>query len=171
MTTITVTVPDKLTLGRDGAIGTLDIDWSRVPQSVLDHIASVYFPQYLTDAANAGGKDKSAAERLAQAKKKLDKMYEGKVRAREAVEADPVALEAQSLAKAALVKMAKASKEWANVPKALRKRDEGVTHGLNAIHNEERTLGEWIAHTLERNPELMKSAERIVRERAKTVAL
>ena len=53
MATFTVTVPDTVLLGRGGSIGTLAVDWSHVPQQVKDHVASVYFPQYLTDAANA----------------------------------------------------------------------------------------------------------------------
>jgi hypothetical protein len=81
MTTIQVTVPDTVMLGRNGAIGSLQVDWSRVPQGVLDHIAAVYFPQYLTDAANAGGRDKGPADRLARAQKKLDAMYAGTIRA------------------------------------------------------------------------------------------
>jgi hypothetical protein len=176
MATVQITVPDKLVLGRNGAIGSLDVDWSRVPQAVLDHIASVYFPQYLTDAANAGGKDKTPAERLAQAKKKLDKMYEGKVRAREAVEADPVELEAQRVAKAALTKTAKQSLAWKAVPKNLRKGDAGIVHALNALAAEKGDpardgIAEWVKYTLERNPDIRKSAERIVREQARTVTI
>src|ERR1043166_9449219 len=74
MATIEVTVPETIMLGRNGSIGSLKVDWSHVPQNVLDHIASVYFPQYLTDAANAGGRDESPAERLAPAGKKLGTM-------------------------------------------------------------------------------------------------
>jgi hypothetical protein len=167
MATVQITIPDQLVLGRNGAIGSLDVDWSRVPQPVLDHIATVYFPQYLTDAANAGGRAETPAERLARAQKKLDNMYAGKFRSRDgAPPADPIELEAQSLAKAALVKTAKASTAWASVPKELRKRDKGVVHALNAVAaTPERTLADWIANTLERKPEIMKSAARIVRER------
>src|SRR5437763_1602771 len=88
MATFQVTIPDTVLVGRNGAIGSLQVDWSRVPQHVRDHIASVYFPQYLTDAANAGGRDKAPADRLARAEKKLAAMYAGPVRARgEAAEA------------------------------------------------------------------------------------
>src|SRR5205807_1491109 len=86
--------------------------------------------------------------------------------------ADPAEAEAARIAKAALVKTAKASPEWASVPKALRKKDEGIVHALNASavgrgDPEQATLAEWIGWHLERKPEIRKSAERIVRERAK----
>jgi len=44
MAQFTVTVPDTIMLGRNGSIGTLQVDWSHIPQQVKDHIASVYFP-------------------------------------------------------------------------------------------------------------------------------
>ena len=173
MATFTVTVPDTVVLGRDGAIGSLQVDWSKVPQHVLDHIAAVYIPQYISDAANAGGRDESATERVARAQKKLEAIYAGKVRVRgEATEpADPVENEAYQIAKAALVKKAKASPVWSSVPKDMRKKDAGVVHALNLIGAEsgepERTLAQWIEDALERKPEIRKLAERIVRERAK----
>jgi hypothetical protein len=174
MATINVTVPDTVALGRNGAVGLLQVDWSRVPQPVLDHIASVYFPQYLTDAANAGGRDKGPADRLARAQKKLENMYEGKVRARgDAAEpVDPVEQEAYQIAKAALIKKAKSSPAWSSVPKDMRKKDAGVVHALNLIGVEngepERSLAEWIEAALESKPEIRKTAERIVREKAKS---
>jgi hypothetical protein len=179
MATTQVTVPDRLALGRNGVIGTLDVDWSRVPQQVLDHIASVYLPQYLTDSANAGGRDEPPAERLGRVQKKLEAMYAGQVRVRgeaAAKAADPVEKEAYEMAKAALVKTAKTSAAWKSVPKALRKGDAGIVHALNAIAAEkgdpERgSIADWIAHTLELNPEIRKAAERIVREQAKTVKI
>lgn len=178
MTTIQVQVPDRLTLGRNGAIGTLDIDWSRVPQPVLDHIASVYFPQFLTDAANAGGKDESPAERLARAQKKLETMYAGQVRVRgdAAKAADPVEQEAYQITKAALTKTAKQAEAWKAVPKNLRKGDAGIVFALNALAKEKgdperATMAEWVAHTLERNPAIRESAARVVREQAKAVKI
>ena len=129
-TTIEVTVPDKIMLGRNGAVGELSVNWTKVPRPVLDHIASVYFSQIFSDAANAGGRDESPAERLARAQKKLDAIYAGTVRARcEATEpADPVENEAYQIAKAALVKKAKSSPVWSSVPKDMRKKDAGVVH-------------------------------------------
>jgi hypothetical protein len=169
-TTIQVTIPDSIVLGRNGSIGSLQVDWKRMPQHVLDHVASIYLPQYLTDAANAGGRDKKPEDRLAAAKAKLEKMYQGAIRARgDAAEpVDPVEQEAYQIAKAALVKKAKSSPVWSSVPKDMRKKDAGVVHALNQITGEERTLVEWIGDALERKPEIRKSAERIVRERAKS---
>jgi hypothetical protein len=174
MATFQVTVPDTITLGRNGAIGSLQVDWSRVPQHVLDHIAAVYFPQCLTDAANTGGRDKGAADRLARAQKKLENMYAGQIRTRgEAAEpTDPVDLEAWRMAKERCAIIARESAEWSNCPKSVRgdartlwvlnaraeARDEDIT---------DRDLDHYIQHVLEVKPEIRKSAERIVRERAK----
>src|SRR5438067_7648100 len=132
MATFQVAIPDTVLVGRNGAIGSLQVDWSRVPQHVRDHIASVYFPQYLTDAANAGGRDKAPADLLARAEKKSAAMYAGTVRARgEAAEpADPGEQEDYQIAKAALIKKAKASPDWSSVPKDMRKEDDGVVHAL-----------------------------------------
>jgi hypothetical protein len=174
MATITVTVPDTLTLGRNGSIGTLPIEWSRVPQTVLDHMASVYFSQYITDAANAGGRTADQSARMARAQKKLDNMYAGRVTRPhgDGVRAlSPIELEAAALAKTALVKTAKQSSAWSAVPKSLRKRDDGIVHALNASSTEQRSMTEWIAHTLTLNPGIMKSAERNVRERNGAIKL
>ena len=53
----------------------------------------------------------------------------------------------------------------------LRKKDDGIVHALNAAHSAERSLPEWLAYTLERNPDIMKAAERRVREQAKAVEI
>jgi hypothetical protein len=151
--------PDTLSLGRNGSIGSLSVDWSRVPQEVLGHIASVYFPQYITDAANAGGKNETAADRLARAQKKLDTMYAGNVRTRvaSAEPIDPIDAEAHRMAKAALTKKAKQSPAWSVVPKKLRKSDAGIVHALNGMTAEgdptRDTIADWVAYTLERNPD------------------
>jgi hypothetical protein len=174
-TTIQVTVPDKITLGRNGAIGTLEVDWSKIPQPVLDHIASVYFPQYLTDAANAGGRDESPAERLARAQKKLEAMKAGQVRTRGAAAepTDPVDLEAFRTAKAALVAFAKTVPEWSSIPKGERKSPSAALRVLDirAAARGEPEHGDWqhyVEHYLAANPDVRKAAERTVRERAKT---
>ena len=174
MATFEVTVPDTVMLGRNGAIGSLQVDWSRVPQHVRDHIATVYFPQYLTDAANAGGRDKGPADRLARAQKKLENMYAGQVRTRgEAAEPiDPVEGEAYRMAKAALVTFAKTTPEWKTIPKADRKKDSAVLRVLDmrAVARGEPERGEWnhyIDHYLATKPEVRKEAERLVKMRAK----
>lgn len=102
MTQITVEVPDTLSLGRNGRIGQLSVDWSKVPQHVLDHIAKIYFSQYITDKANSGGKDESMANRYALAEKKLAAMYAGHIRTRTAEDTpvDPVEAQAWILATA-----------------------------------------------------------------------
>jgi hypothetical protein len=69
MATFTVTVPDTIAIGRNAEHGTLAIEWDKIPQLVKDHIAAVYFPQYITDAANSKGKDSPSSERMALAAK------------------------------------------------------------------------------------------------------
>jgi hypothetical protein len=128
---IEVEVPSTLVLGRNGAIGTLDVDWTAIPSHVLDHIAKVYFPQYITDAANAGGKDATKAERFAAAQKKLDNMYAGVIRARgEAEYIDPVERIMYRLAKRDLVAQLKKSPQWDLIPKGI-KGDERLTWVIN----------------------------------------
>ena len=175
MATFTVTVPDTVLLGRGGSIGTLAVDWSHVPQQVKDHVASVYFPQYLTDAANAGGRDESPAERLARAEKKLETMYAGHVRTRGAAAepTDPVDLEAFRTAKAALVAFAKTVPEWSTIPKAERKSPTAALRVLDmrAAARGEPERDDWdhyVQHYLAANPDVRKTAERTVRDRAKT---
>jgi hypothetical protein len=173
MATFQVTVPDTLVLGRNGAIGSLPIEWDRVPQPVKDHIATVYFGQYLSDAANAGGKDQSSADRLSRAEKKLETMYAGQVRARgeSATEpADPAEAEAFRMAKAALLAFAKATPEWSTIPKGERKKDSAALRVLDmrAAARGEPEHGDWqhyIVHYLGTKPEVRKEAERLVRMR------
>src|SRR5205085_537799 len=127
------------------------------------HVFEYGFRQLINDAIANGGDDLQA-----KAQKRLDRLYEGHIRTTNgAAEANPVEAEAHALAKAALVKTAKKSAAWKAVPKELRKKDDGIVHALNAMHGVERSLAEWIAHTLERKHEIMKWAERIVRERAR----
>ena len=176
MATLTVNVPDTLVLGRNGVIGQLKVDWSRVPQPVLDHIASVYFPQYLTDAANAGGKDERPAERLARAEKKLQRLYAGEVRKRgEAAgePANPAEAEAYRMAKAALIAFAKATPQWNTIPKGDRKKDSAALRVLDmrAVERGEPERNDWqpyIDQYLGDNPDVRKEAERIVRAKSKT---
>jgi len=175
MATFSVTVPDTITLGRNGAIGALQVQWDRVPQQVKDHIAATYFPQYLSDAANAGGRDESAAERLTRAAKKLEAMYAGQVRSRvgAAEPTDPVDLETFRMGKAALVAFAKTKPEWNSIPKGERKSPNAALRVLDmrAAARGEPEHGDWqhyVEHYLAANPDVRKAAERVVKERAKT---
>jgi hypothetical protein len=68
MATFTVTVPDTIAIGRNAEHGTLEVAWDKIPQLVKDHIAAVYFPQYITDAANSKGEDSPSSERMASPK-------------------------------------------------------------------------------------------------------
>ena len=174
MATFQVTVPDTIVLGRNGSIGTLNVNWERVSQQVKDHIASVHFPQYITDAGNAGGKNESPAERLARAQKKLETMYAGQVRTRGAAAepTDPVDLEAFRMARAALVAFAKTKPEWNSIPKGERKSPNAALRVLDmrAEARGEPERGEWdhyVEHYLAANPDVRKSAERTVRDRSK----
>jgi hypothetical protein len=173
MATFQVTVPNTLRLGRNGVIGEMPVDWSKVSQTVLDHIASVYFPQYITDAANAGGKDESPASRMARAQKKLDAMYAGQIRTRgEGAEPiDPVEREAFRLAKAELLSRAKSTPEWKNIDKSI-KGDDRLQECLDIRADKaKRELADWqdvINTMLEKDPDFTKRAKAIVAQRSKT---
>src|SRR6266702_4603706 len=61
----TITIPDKsvVNIGRGGKYGALPVEWSRVPQNVLDHIWETYSAQYITDASNSGGTESTGEDR------------------------------------------------------------------------------------------------------------
>lgn len=112
----TITIPDKETV-QLGRIGKLEIEWSRIPQNILDHIWKVHAPQYFTDAANSGGKDATAAERTALAQKKLDACYAGELRARmtSQIPVDPFEAECYKIAYNDII--AGLRQFWKDVPK------------------------------------------------------
>lgn len=125
MAQITVEVPDELILGRNGRIGTLKVVWEKVPQNVLDHIARVYYAQYITDKANSGGKYDSMENRFALAQKKLDSMYAGNIRIRSANETevqDPIESEAFKLLRAKLHETYLGANEYKSVEKGTKDR-------------------------------------------------
>lgn len=100
--TISVTLDSAVDLPKNA--GTIEVDWSAMPQVSLDHMASVYLPQCFTD--RVGGADKTADERRAQALKKLDSLMAGQIRTRNGKTgepADPIAKAAFQAAKAALI--------------------------------------------------------------------
>jgi hypothetical protein len=169
MAQITVTVPDQLVLGRNGQIGTLDVDWSHVPQHALDHIAAVYFPQYFTDAANSGGKDSPMSERLAFAQKRLDMVYSGELRVRNGSSAepiDPVEREAFNMARDKLTAFFKSLGIWPK--KGADKFQVAVNARRIALHAEPIDAADYIAAYVERNPKITAAAKKIVAERAKS---
>lgn len=173
MATFTVTVPDTIAIGRNGAHGTLDIAWSAVPQPVLDHIATVYFPQYLTDAANSGGKDSTPEERLALANKKLAAMYAGEIRTRgDAKEPlDPVEAQAYRDALELVRKQLLAAPEAKSIPKGTKDRAQWVLHARdNAAGREAREVHDIVVAMLEANPEFRKEAARKVKKQAELAA-
>lgn len=163
MATFNVTVPDELVLGRNGAIGKLAVDWSRVPQVVLDHIASVYFPQYITDSANAGGKEATQTERMAAANKKLAGMYEGKIRTRgdgDSEPADPVEAMLHKLARGAIAKKIKTSDEFKKLtPK---KGFDRVLAAMQARNGTDMTWAKAIEATISANPKMRATAKKMV---------
>lgn len=175
----TITIPDSqvLKLGRNGTIGELHVDWAKMPQSVLDHIWSVYSVQHFTDAANSGGKDVPMHERLALAQKKLEADYRGELRARgEANEpVDPVEAEAWKMAKSAMMEAYKALK--IEVPKGTKDRFGYIVMQRRAARKlDELPVAEAVADAIEKylahpsNAHIRKAAERIVKEREKAAA-
>lgn len=169
MAQITVTVPDKIAIGRGGEHGTIDLTWSRVPQHVLDHIAGVYFPQYITDRANSAGKDSTPEERLTLAGKKVDAMYAGVVRSRGTAEpADPVEAEAYRLARPAIIARLMATPEAKQVPKGTKDRAQWILDARDAAAGRDpREVVDLVAALVESDPAYRKEAKRNVEARAK----
>jgi hypothetical protein len=166
MATFTVTVPDKIAIGRDAAHGTLDVNWDKVAQHVKDHIAGTYFPQYITDRANSGGKDSDSAERLALAKKKLEAMYAGLVRARGTAEpVDPIEAEAYRLAKANLiVPRLMATPEWKKCPAGTKDKAQWVLDARDAAaEREPREVIDLVKEAVEANPIYREEARKTVK--------
>lgn len=175
----TITIPDRqtLSLGRNGAIGTLDVEWSRIPQHILDHIWAVYSVQHFTDAANSGGKDATMADRLALAQKKLEQDYKGELRARgEASEpVDPVENEAWKMAKAAMIEHYKALNAW-DAPKGTKDRFAYVIAKRRAERGlPELPADEGVKDAIEKylaapsNAHIRKAAARMVKERQEAI--
>lgn len=173
MATFQVTVPDTIAIGRNAEHGTLDIVWAEVPQTVLDHIAAVYFPQYLTDAANSGGKDSTSADRYALARKKLDAMYAGEIRTRgESKEpVDPVEAQAYRDALEVVRAMLLKTPQAKQIPKGTKDRAQWVLDALDAAAKREpREVHDVVMATLEANPDIRKEAARKVKKAAELAA-
>lgn len=169
MAKITVTVPDKIAIGRNAEHGTLPITWASVPQNVLDHIAGVYFPQYITDRANSGGKASSSTERVELAKQKLEAMYAGTIRARGTAEpADPVEAEAYRLARPVIITRLMSTPEAKQVPKGTKDRAQWILDARDAAAGREpREVQDLVAALVESDPAYRKEAKRNVEARAK----
>jgi hypothetical protein len=170
MATFTVTVPDKVAIGRNAEHGTLALDWDKVPQHVRDHIATVYFPQYITDAANSAGKDATGPERLDLANKKLQAMYAGLIRTRVAASdpVDPVEAEAYRLAKPKVIQLILGAPEARQIPKGTKDRAQWVVDARDAAAGREpRTVDDIVAKYLDDNPSYREEAKRVVASKAK----
>jgi hypothetical protein len=149
------------------------IEWDKIPQLVKDHIAAVYFPQYITDAANSKGADSPSSERMALAQKKLDAMLAGEIRTRgESREPiDPVEAlayrDALEVVRAQLLKMPQAKQ----IPKGTKDRAQWVLDALDAAAKREpREVHDIVMATLEANPDIRKEAARKVKKAAELAA-
>jgi hypothetical protein len=173
MATFTVTVPDTIAIGRNAEHGTLAIAWDKIPQLVKDHIAAVYFPQYITDAANSKGADSPSSERMALAQKKLDAMLAGEIRTRgESREpADPIEAQAYRDALESVRKILLAHPEAKKIPKGTKDRAQWVLDALDAAAGTEpREVHDIVMATLETNPDIRKEAARKVKKAAELAA-
>lgn len=169
MTKITVEVPATVQVGRGGIHGQLTVDWSKVPQHMLDHIASVHFPQWFSDSFNAGGAAATSEERMAAAQKKLDQLYAGELRTRSASSEpiDPVGREAFGEARKAIAKMLQAGGYWKDIPQKTSNRLQYVLNkAQRALGDEETSDVEYIEWFLA-DTDVGKA---IVKEAVKTVA-
>ena len=163
---VQVEIPDTLVLGRNGSIGQLEVDWAKVPTHVINHIAAVYFPQYITDAANAKT-DSTPAERFAVAEKKLQQMYAGELRARRegSDPVDPVMKEAYDLAKPFIIKGFVKNGVWPK--KGTDKFQTAVNARMKMLKQDAMPEEQYIEKWLAANPAIMKLAEKNVAERDK----
>ena len=171
--TFEVTIPGTVAIGRNGSHGTIEVNWNNVPQHVRDHIATVYFPQYITDAANSKGTNSPADERMALAQKKLDAMYAGEIRTRTASgePTDPVENLAYSKAKKALVKMMSQVPEAKLVDKELKGDDRllWIINNRRTARDQEAFDGivEAVTWVLDNNDEFRKAAKKELADQAK----
>jgi len=165
---VQVELPDTLVLGRNGQIGKLNVDWTKVPQHVINHIAAVYYPQYITDAANAKT-DSTYAERFKVAEKKLEQMYAGELRARRdsADPVDPVMKEAFDLAKPFIVKGFVKNGVWPKNGKD--KMQRAIDARMKMLKQDAMTESAYFAAWVEKQPAIMAQAKENVAKRAKVV--
>jgi len=165
MATFNVTVPDVLVLGRNGAIGTLPVDWSKVPQHVINHIATTYFPQYITDRANSGGADATQSERMELAHKKLDAMYAGLIRTRgDGTSGDPVDAALRTLA---MKLMRDAARQCTDFKTAPGKGDAKCVAAIRAQFKKPKLeLDDILTSIINKNPKLRDAAIADVEARA-----
>jgi hypothetical protein len=174
--TFTVTVSREVLIGRNGSHGAVYVDWDRVPQNVLDHIAGVYFPQYITDAANSKGTDSPSEERLSLAQKKIEQMYAGEIRTRgsSGEPVDPLENRAYQLAKQAVGALVRSAPEAKTIDKAL-KGDEkllailqvrSIGRGEDAMES----LPDYIGKVVDSNPTFRAEAKRALAAEAKAKA-
>jgi hypothetical protein len=173
MATFTVTVPDTIAIGRNAEHGTLEVAWANVPQSVLDHIAATYFPQYITDAANSKGADSPSSERMALAQKKLDAMLAGEIRTRGEAKApvDPIEALAYADALESVRKILLKHPEAKKIPKGTKDRAQWVLDALDAAaKTEPREVHDIVMATLEANPGIRTEAARKVKKAAELAA-
>jgi hypothetical protein len=173
MATFTVTVPDTIAIGRNAEHGTLEVAWDKIPQLVKDHIAAVYFPQYITDAANSKGEGSPSSERMALAQKKLDAMLAGMIRIRgeSKAPADPIEAQAYADALESVRKKLLAKPEAKKIPKGTKDRAQWVLDALDAAAKREpREVHDIVMATLEANPDIRKEAARKVKKAAELAA-
>jgi hypothetical protein len=173
MATFQVTVPNHVPIGRNGEHGIMPCDWDLVPQNVKDHVATIYFRQYFTDAGNSGGKDSTGEERMALATKKRDAAYAGEIRTRgESREpVDPVEAQAYRDALEVVRAMLLKTPQAKQIPKGTKDRAQWVLDALDAAAKREpREVHDVVMETLEANPDIRKEAARKLKKAAELAA-
>ena len=171
----------SIPLGRAGKYGTLSVAVTEFSPAVNNYLYTYGLRQCLNDAMadkkDEDGNELPADQIIAKARKRLDNLYAGELRAqREASEpADPVEAEAWKMAKAAMTDAYKTIGAWAQVEKGTKDRFAAVV----AMRRAERKLPELspadaVKDAIEKflaapaNAHIRESAERIVAERAKS---
>jgi len=183
--TFTVDVPESVTLtGPDGKSEIVPLRITDWPQASLQHAVSTYFPQWISDRANSGGKDATLADRVALANKKLADILAGKIRSRgEAVEPkDPIEALAFQMAKDRFVKGSKDDKgafvgnglrdraEYKGLDKAI-KGDDRLQAALDLIDDKaKRERRDWVDVVKDWAVDFIPEAKRTINSRNKVGA-
>lgn len=152
-------------IGRKGKYGVVTVEREKLPEHIHDHIWLYGIRQILNDAVS-DKTDLSDGDVFAKAQAKLDQLYEGIIRTRGIGKEplDPVEAEAYKMAKEALEKAFRKVGLW---PKnGTDKFQRAVDARRLAQHLPEMDEADFIAEWLDKNPDVRKAAERVVKARA-----
>lgn len=149
-------------IGRKGKYGIIEVDRDALPEHVSEHVWVYGIRQILNDAVS-DKEGMSDGDVFAKAQAKLDQLMAGELRKRgdSAEPLDPVEAEAYRMAKATIEKALRKGGYW---PKnGQDKFQKAVDARRLHMRQEPMDEADFIAQWLERNPGVMKEAERRVK--------